>query len=92
MPLDVGIRIGTDESVRLLLEMTERMDLLGLNAGYTRKSKADEATPKQMFQLVVFGFMDRTFSTRRIESACRYDIRYMHILIMACGSAQSPAI
>lgn len=81
MPLDVAVKIGTEESVRLLLEITERMDYRELYAGYARKSKAAEASPKQLFQLVVFGFMNKQRSTRQIESACRHDIRYMYILM-----------
>ena len=80
MPLDVSMRIGTDETVRMLLEVTERMDYRALNASYSRESKAEEATPKQMFQLTVLGYMDQTYSLRRLERACRNDIRYMYIL------------
>jgi len=80
MPLNVETRIGTEESVRELLEITEGMDYRELNASYARKTKAEEATPKQLFQLVVYAFMNRQYSTREIESACRHDIRYMYIL------------
>jgi len=41
---------------------------------------ATEATPKQMFQLVILGFMEDVTSTRKLESSCKYDIRFMHIL------------
>jgi transposase len=80
MPLEVGIGIGAEDSVRLLLEITEGMDFEGLYAAYDRETRADEATPKQMFQLVVFGFMNGIYSTRGLEAACRNDIRFMYIL------------
>jgi transposase len=80
MPLDLGVRIGTDDSVRLLLEVTEGMDYRELNAAYDRQTRADEATPKQMFQLVVFGFMNGVYSTRALEAACRNDIRFLYLL------------
>lgn len=80
LPLNIGVRIGAEESVRLLLEVTEGMDYGKLHATYGRETKADEATLKQMFQLVVFGFMNRQYSTRQMESACRNDIRFMYIL------------
>ena len=80
MPLDLGVRIGTDDSVRMLLEITEGMDYRELNAAYDRQSRADEATPKQMFQLVIFGFMNGAFSTRAMEAGCRNDIRFMYLL------------
>lgn len=80
MALDVGIRIGADESVRLLLEITEGMDFEGLYAAYDRETRADEATPKQMFILVVLAFMLGIYSTRGMEAACRTDIRFMYVL------------
>lgn len=80
MPLDLGLRIGTDDSVRLLLEVTEGMDYRELYAAYDRQTRADEATPKQMFQLVVFGFMNGVYSTRALEAASRNDIRFLYLL------------
>ena len=80
MPLEVGIGIGAEDSVRLLLEITERMEMEGLYAAYDRETRADEATPKQMFQLVMLGFMNGIYPTRGLEAACRNDIRFMYLL------------
>jgi len=80
LPFNVGVKIDANESVRLLIEVTERMDYGKLNAAYDRLPRANEATPKQMFQLVVLGFMEGRYSTRKLESACRNDIRFMYIL------------
>jgi transposase len=80
LPLDLGIRIGTEESVRLLLEVTERMDYRELYMAYKRQMRVDEATPKQMFQIVVYGYMNGVYSTRALEAACRNDIRFMYLL------------
>jgi hypothetical protein len=38
------------------------MDYRELNTAYNRKTRADEATPKQMYQLVLFGFMNGRFT------------------------------
>ena len=80
IPLDIEVKIETSESVRLLIEVTEGMDYSKLHKAYDRLPRADEASPKQMFQLVVLGFMERVYSTRRLESACRNDIRFMYLL------------
>jgi len=80
LPLDVGVKIEASASVRLLLEITERLDYEELNAAYDRLPSADEATPKQMFQLTVLGFMLGQYSTRKLETACKNDIRFMYIL------------
>jgi len=80
LPFDVGVKIDAEESVRLLIEVTERMDYSKLNAAYARMPREGEATPKQMFQLVILGFMEGMYSTRKLERACRNDIRFMYIL------------
>ena len=80
MPLDLGLRIDADDSVRTLIEVTERMDYRELTGTYQRQQRKNEATPKQMFQIVILGFMEGKYSTRKIESACRNDIRFMYLL------------
>jgi len=80
LPFDVGVRIETSEAVRLMLELTERLDYNALHASYDRLPRQTEATPKQMFQLVVLGFMEDATSTRKLESSCKHDIRFMYVL------------
>jgi len=80
LPFEVEVKIDTSASVRLLLEITERMDYSNLTATYDRQPRADEASPKQMFQLVILGFMEGDYSTRKLEKACKNDIRYMYVL------------
>ena len=79
-PLDLGLKLPEDDSLRLLIEITEEMDFRELYAAYERREAAGEATAKQLFQLVVFGFMNGYYSLRSITAACRYDIRMMYLL------------
>ena len=79
LPLEVETIIPEDESVRMLMRMAERIDYTKLSGAYERENSR-EATPKQMFLLVVLGYMLGLYSTRRIEAACRCDIRFMWIL------------
>ena len=53
LPMDVGVKIEASEKVRLLLTITERLDYSELRAAYDRLPREKEATPKQMFQLVI---------------------------------------
>ena len=53
LPMNVEYFIGDDESIRTLIEISERLDYSKLNASYKRQPKREEATPKQMFQLVI---------------------------------------
>ena len=80
MPLDLGLRIDENDSVRTLIEVTERLDYRELTRTYQRQPRRSEATPKQMFQIVILGFTEGAFSTRKIESACKNDIRFMYLL------------
>ena len=80
MPLDLEIKIPQDDSLRTLMRIAERMNWSKLSEAYERKNHSWEATPKQMFLLVELGFMNGIYSTRKIEKACRYDIRFMWLL------------
>ena len=80
LPLDLGIRIEADDRVHTLIEVTERLDYKELTKRYQRQSRVGEATPKQMFQIVLLGFMIERYSTRKIESACKNDIRFLYLL------------
>ena len=80
LPLEPEVKIEASEAVRLMLKITERLDYSKLAASYIRKPSELEATAKQMFQLVTLGFMEGYYSTRKLESACKNDIRFMYIL------------
>lgn len=80
LPLNLDLCIPEDDSLRLLIEITEEMDYRGLYAAYERCESAGEATAKQLFQLVVFGFMNGHYSLRKLSAACRYDVRMLYLL------------
>ena len=76
LPLDLGLRLPKDKALSLLIEITEEMDYRELYAAYERREAAGEASAKQLFQLVVFGFMNGYHSlphrgSRRARTLCR---------------------
>lgn len=79
LPLDVARMIPSDDNVRLLSQFVEELDLTALYRTYAkvRKSSAD---PKQMLKVVLYAFMNRLFSSRDIETACRRDINFLFLL------------
>ncbi len=79
LPLDVETIIPEDDSVRTLMRIAERIDYTKLSGVYERENPR-EATPRQMFLLVVLGYMEGKYSTRKIERACRTDTRFMWLL------------
>ena len=55
------------------------MDLSDLYKTYDRIRK-NQATPRQMLKIVLYAAMNRLYSSRDIESACRRDINFMYLL------------
>jgi transposase len=79
LPLDVDILIPTDDPVRLLSAFVEGMELSDLYQTYG-KIKKNQATPRQLFKIMVYASMNRIYSSRDIETACRRDINFMYLL------------
>ena len=73
------IMIPADDPVRLLSAFVEGMDLSELYATYDRVRK-NQASPRQMLKIMIYAAMNRLFSSREIETACRRDINFMYLL------------
>ena len=78
LPMELGVKIAENDPVRKLVEICEELDYTELYKRYVRRWR--KVSPETLFELVVFGYMQRRFSTRQIEEACRTDIRFMWIL------------
>ena len=55
------------------------MDLNDLYATYSR-IRENQATPCQMLKVILYAYMNRIYSSRPIESACKRDINFMYLL------------
>jgi transposase len=55
------------------------MDLSELYDTYDRVRK-NQAMPRQMLKIVIYASMNRLFSSRDIETACKRDINFMYLL------------
>ncbi len=71
--------IPADDPVRLLSAFVEGMELSDLYQTYG-KIKKNQATPKQLLKIMVYASMNRIYSSRDIETACRRDINFMYLL------------
>lgn len=78
LPLNIEICIPKDDSVFKLAEICEQLDYTELYRTYLRTWR--KIAPETLFELLVFGYMNRKYSARQIEEACRTDIRFMWIL------------
>lgn len=79
LPMDVGILIPEDDSVRLLSAVIERMDFSKLHAAYSRLGRI-ETSPESLFKVLVYGYMNCIYSSRKLEQACRRDVNFMYLL------------
>ena len=71
--------IPKDDSVRLLSMLMERMDYSKLYRAYERLGRA-ETNPKNLFKVIVYGYMNWLYSSRKLERACRRDVNFMYLL------------
>lgn len=79
LPLDLEILIPADDPVRLLSAFVEGMELSDLYKTYG-KIKKNQASPKQLFKIIIYASMNHIYSSRDIETACRRDINFMYLL------------
>jgi transposase len=80
--MDVGLLIPADDSVRLLSAVLERIDYRKLHAAYSRIGRI-ERSPESLFKLLVYGYMNGIYSSRKLEQACRRDVNFMYLLSRA---------
>lgn len=79
LPLDIEQRIPDDDPVRLLSLYVENMDLEALYQTYSRIRK-NQVSPRQMLKILLYAYMNRRYTSRDIETACRRDINFMYLL------------
>lgn len=79
LPINIDCIIPVDDSVRLLSQFVEGMDLEDLYLTYSR-IRENQATPRQMLKIVLYSYMNRRYSSRDMETACRRDINFMYLL------------
>ena len=79
LPINIDCMIPVDDSVRLLSQFVEGMDLEDLYLTYSR-IRENQATPRQMLKIVLYSYMNHRYSSRAMETACRRDINFMYLL------------
>lgn len=79
LPMDIGEMIPAEDSVRLLSAVMERMDYRNLYAAYSRMGRI-ERSPKRLFKILVYGYMNGIYSSRKLEKACQRDINFLYLL------------
>lgn len=79
LPLNIDCIIPDNDSVRLLSQFVEEMDLSDLYSTYSR-IRGNQATPRQMLKIMLYAYMNGIYSSRYTELACKRDINFMFLL------------
>ena len=79
LQFDTDYIIPNNDSVRLLSQIIEEMDLEKLYKTYSR-IRENQVTPRQMLKIVLYGNMNCVYSSRKIQSSCKRDINFMYLL------------
>ena len=79
LPFDIDCIIPDNDSVRLLSQFVEEMDLTELYSTYFR-IRENQVPPMNMLKIMLYGYMNGFYSSRDIETACRRDINFMFLL------------
>ena len=77
LPLNIETIIPKDDSVRLLSQFVEGMDLTDLYSTYER---INTVSPRTLLKIMLYSYMNGDFSTRAMELNCKRDINFMFLL------------
>ena len=75
-PPSIEELIASDHPVRVVNGVVEQLNLDLLIAEYNKQGKPSYH-PKMMLKVMVYAYMDNTYSSRKIEKAMRENINYM---------------
>ena len=77
LPLNLETIIPEDDSVRLLSQFVEGMDLTDLYSTYER---INSLSPRTLLKIVLYSYMNGDYSSRSMELNCKRDINFMYLL------------
>lgn len=80
LPINLEIIIPEDDSVRLLYEVTEGLNYKRLYKAYSAIGRNPAIEPKTLFRILVYGYMEGIYSSRKLEKACKRDINFKWLL------------
>ena len=70
IPFEIELKIEKSDPVMLLSQYVEEMDLTDLYSTYER-IRENQATPRQLLKILLYGYMNREYSSRAIETRCK---------------------
>lgn len=80
LPLNFEMLIPGDDSVRLLSHILEGLNYDKLYKAYSSTGRNPAVEPKILYKILTYAYMNNTYSSRKIERACKRDINFMWLL------------
>lgn len=80
MNINVDISFQDDGKVDLVRNLVERMDLTNLVNSYANNGRKPAINPITMLEIFIYAFSEGIYSSRAIEKACRFDLRFHYLL------------
>ena len=77
LPLELETIIPKNDSVRLISQFAEKMDLTDLYSTYDR---INSLSPRMLLKIVLYSYMNGDYSSRSMELNCKRDINFMFLL------------
>lgn len=78
LPLDLDCMIPQNDSVQLLSQFVEGMDLTDLYSTYQRIR--EKRTPRLLLKIMLYSYMNGCYSSRSMEQRCKRDLNFMYLL------------
>lgn len=79
--MELDVLIPENDSVRLISQFVEEMDLTALYDTYERMPSEKYASPEIMLKVMLYAYHEaKDISSRSIEKNCRRDINYKYLL------------
>ena len=80
LTMDIQVYIPPHDPVRLLNQLLEGLDYKKLLSTYSHQGRNSVVPPVIMFKVLVYAYMNRTFSSREIQRLCQRDIHFIWLL------------
>lgn len=80
LPFSVGMKIPEEDPVRQASAQLEELDYTQLYRAYSPNGRKSAVEPRILFEVLVYGYVNKLYSSRDIEEACRKRIDFMWLL------------
>lgn len=77
---DLTNNFDVDDEVFLVHNIVEEMNLSFLDSAYPSRGRKPVVEPRTMLKILAFAYLNRKYSARDIEDACKYDLRFRWLL------------